>query len=446
MSLEKKSSADMLEFSKEQFDKQISVSPELDLTPLIESRRYLENCIQEVEYLLQASTFEQKESEIEQQIQQMKRKALPEQPKPKPQQQAQAQAPPLPQQQQQSYQVKKRQSTGEPSIKVPVLPSNKQPIMGGYNVSANSNASNSKWKVAYKQLNEGVLSARLSDKSILTMDPSRLDLWPMDGTPNIAIHNGYKEERFTALCKDGDCIYTAFLREGIPHLEKWSLKTLKSPLPQYRLRGQRIYDLGASNGIVACASADGIVIYDDNEGGSFQELAKLPLHDAKFVRLINQNAIIVAYGNSPIIEIHDLKSTSSPLTINIVKEDSELPTNADTVDDSNVFNVQAMTYLRNEGIILTGHSDGVIRAFDVHTGMRIRATNAHDAPITHLAVSPDEAQFVSSANNGQAKIWDTRTLTLVEVLEHSNDEISSIDWNNNNILLVDKSKMYVFAK
>ncbi|EFJ07495.1 hypothetical protein SELMODRAFT_269383 [Selaginella moellendorffii] len=70
----------------------------------------------------------------------------------------------------------------------------------------------------------------------------------------------------------------------------------------------------------------------------------------------------------------------------------------------------------NKTIISAGE-DTVIRIWDVETGEVIKKTdkeNGHSRAITSLSLSADGSHFITGSQDKTAKLWDTRTLTLLK--------------------------------
>ncbi|XP_021751883.1 eukaryotic translation initiation factor 3 subunit I-like [Chenopodium quinoa] len=71
----------------------------------------------------------------------------------------------------------------------------------------------------------------------------------------------------------------------------------------------------------------------------------------------------------------------------------------------------------NKTIISCGE-DAIIRVWDPVTGQEIMSTkdheNGHKKPITSLCLSADKSHFLTGSLDKSAKLWDTRTLTLIK--------------------------------
>lgn len=71
----------------------------------------------------------------------------------------------------------------------------------------------------------------------------------------------------------------------------------------------------------------------------------------------------------------------------------------------------------NKTIISCGE-DAIIRVWDPVTGQEIMSTkeneNGHKKPITSLSLSADKSHFLTGSLDKSAKLWDTRTLTLIK--------------------------------
>ncbi|CAO2825700.1 unnamed protein product [Amaranthus hypochondriacus] len=71
----------------------------------------------------------------------------------------------------------------------------------------------------------------------------------------------------------------------------------------------------------------------------------------------------------------------------------------------------------NKTIISCGE-DAIIRAWDPVTGQEVMSTkdneNGHKKTITSLCLSADKSHFLTGSLDKSAKLWDTRTLTLIK--------------------------------
>ncbi|KAL6507025.1 Eukaryotic translation initiation factor 3 subunit I [Orobanche hederae] len=70
----------------------------------------------------------------------------------------------------------------------------------------------------------------------------------------------------------------------------------------------------------------------------------------------------------------------------------------------------------NQTIISAG-KDGIIRLWDTETGKLLKETNSetsHKDVITSLSKSCDDSHFITGSLDKSAKLWDTRTLTLLK--------------------------------
>lgn len=68
--------------------------------------------------------------------------------------------------------------------------------------------------------------------------------------------------------------------------------------------------------------------------------------------------------------------------------------------------------------IISAGEDGIVRMWDPVTGQEIMSTrdheNSHKKPITSLVLSADCSHFLTGSLDKSAKLWDSRTLTLIK--------------------------------
>ncbi|XP_074285180.1 eukaryotic translation initiation factor 3 subunit I-like [Silene latifolia] len=68
--------------------------------------------------------------------------------------------------------------------------------------------------------------------------------------------------------------------------------------------------------------------------------------------------------------------------------------------------------------IISGGEDAIIRIWDPVTGQEIRSTkdnvNGHTDSVTSICLSADGSHFLTGSHDKTAKLWDTRTLTLLK--------------------------------
>jgi len=69
------------------------------------------------------------------------------------------------------------------------------------------------------------------------------------------------------------------------------------------------------------------------------------------------------------------------------------------------------------GRAVLGCDDGVIRVFDIHTGERVAAIDAHSSGIKKVATSPINGDILSAAYDQRILVWDAEGLTLKLELE-----------------------------
>ncbi|KAG2360095.1 quinon protein alcohol dehydrogenase-like superfamily [Suillus spraguei] len=103
--------------------------------------------------------------------------------------------------------------------------------------------------------------------------------------------------------------------------------------------------------------------------------------------------------------------------------------------------VIAVAALHDERMVTTGSYDGVLRLWDLRTGLVLKKMKEHRSRVRALAVSPDRKWIASGDENGVLVAWDGKTGEPLNQLINKvhNGWISSLDFSPNSKVLVSGS-------
>ena len=79
-----------------------------------------------------------------------------------------------------------------------------------------------------------------------------------------------------------------------------------------------------------------------------------------------------------------------------------------------------LSWMQDGKLILTGWSDGKIRAYGPESGQeKLVIHDAHHGAICALAGTHDSARIISGGSDGKVRVWDVHTHTLIaDMVEH----------------------------
>ena len=78
--------------------------------------------------------------------------------------------------------------------------------------------------------------------------------------------------------------------------------------------------------------------------------------------------------------------------------------------------VNAVTWSSNEGIVISGDSDGVLSWWDVQSGTRFLSRQAHQGTVRALRRSPDGTKLASCGDDGAIMLWDIASAEHLQTL------------------------------
>jgi hypothetical protein len=90
--------------------------------------------------------------------------------------------------------------------------------------------------------------------------------------------------------------------------------------------------------------------------------------------------------------------------------------------------VSALVYAREGAVIVTGHTNRLLRVQDAVTGRLTSTLRGHAAGISCLTVSPDGNFIASGGQDGAVRIFDLQQRTQVAFLDGHKKAISSLDF------------------
>jgi Tol biopolymer transport system component len=79
--------------------------------------------------------------------------------------------------------------------------------------------------------------------------------------------------------------------------------------------------------------------------------------------------------------------------------------------------------------LVTGHSDGVIRRWDLTTGTVVWATQSgHTDGVPHVALSPDQTCLASASYDRSVRLWDAASGNELRRLDGHSDQVYRVSW------------------
>lgn len=93
----------------------------------------------------------------------------------------------------------------------------------------------------------------------------------------------------------------------------------------------------------------------------------------------------------------------------------------------NIENVYPLCSLFTDEIILSGWSDGKIRAFRVDNNQQLwQIDNAHKNGVTAIALSHNNKFIVSGGNEGEIRVWEIRSRELISHLKEHTSKVTKV--------------------
>lgn len=335
----------LLKEAQDQFDGYVQEAAEADVSQLVESRQYLEKCIQEVEYLLQASSLEQQgEQEPE--------------PEPEPEQDE------------------------SPHIRPPARKQN------DWNVKFALETRTAVRCVASGFDNE--LVGGCQDGSIY--------IWKFMGVRKTSREFAAHEHPVSALAiAQGDVLYSADVNGTVARWPLDAASDRPEPLVRFSAHGNVVrWLLPCEADTLVTASDDGTVKVwrIDNESPAEPEsIVLMPstseaLHAAPAGVGYFKGNVVVGYDNSS-IEMFDVDTGAS-----VHSFDVSLPP------------IRSLAVLVDHRLIVTGHDDGTVRFVDIQSKECSQTIRAHTKPVTNLSVTAAERHLISSSTDCLVKLWN----------------------------------------
>jgi WD40 repeat protein len=93
--------------------------------------------------------------------------------------------------------------------------------------------------------------------------------------------------------------------------------------------------------------------------------------------------------------------------------------------------VTCLAYTRDGSLIVTGHTNRILRVHEVKSGRLIGTLRGHEAAPTVIAVSPDGNQIGSGGRDGAIRIFDLLRKEQVRVLSAHRKTVSALCYFSN---------------
>ena len=212
--------------------------------------------------------------------------------------------------------------------------------------------------------------------------------------------------------------------EGI-HLLDWKEK---KELRSLKISAAAIFDIQSFGGALFVATGDGIVTVVDLESWTIR---KKLIHSEKSARVVVINPVFgelsVGYSDHSIrvFDIHDFR----------LKKEWVAHGNS----------VFALAYTTDFNVLISGSRDARLKAWDVtNSYTQVGEVAAHLYAINHIAFSPDGNHFATSSMDKSIKIWNTKELRLLKVIDKARHaghgtSVNKLLWTSFNNQLVSGS-------
>lgn len=177
-------------------------------------------------------------------------------------------------------------------------------------------------------------------------------------------------------------------------------------------------DINHSSTRMISGAADNTARLWDVESG--KELCTFP-HDQTTNRFVRQVSFSV--GAQRFFSLTEQPAQQVPLIriFKVCEDWRDQPKNTKPIQviESNIKDdkIQVGLWGWHNETIITGHSNGMIRLYDVEKGKEISKIEAHTKVVTSLQFEKYRGVFLSASKDGSAKLIDTRSLEVIKVYE-----------------------------
>uniref|UniRef100_A0A060T568 ARAD1C03366p n=1 Tax=Blastobotrys adeninivorans TaxID=409370 RepID=A0A060T568_BLAAD len=407
------------------FDEWAHKSSHLDLSGLIESRQYLEKCVQEVEYLLQSSSLE----------------ALPDDDDNEQQQQHQ--------QYEEPPQMPKRPMilTRDKSKKKDLEPSPEPAVTNSSADSINSVSSGDNTRQWRERHTLDGYSGHVTAMSVVSHNSIDLATGSEDGTIKLwditykqkPIGRDFKghDGPITALAHSAqvDVLFSGG-QDGAIH--GWDLEAKFDPSDGGTSDPERYSTFVGHSGIITSlaargektlisAATDGLVkVWDTQEnktvnvispGGKGEEGPSANSLDAF------SEKVVVGYEDST-VQLYDIETGQS--VVNFKVNNASLRGRPSPINK--------VCYLFPKGLVMSGHQDGTIRFLDTRNGQCVHIQKGHPRAVTALSLAPTGGNYVTGSSDGTIKIWSTSNQQPVQQIQNPQSSIFDVKWLSSTML------------
>jgi WD40 repeat protein len=92
-----------------------------------------------------------------------------------------------------------------------------------------------------------------------------------------------------------------------------------------------------------------------------------------------------------------------------------------------VFSVQSSSM---DDVVLTGGADGMIRVYEMQSGVELRRLEAHSAAIRRCCFGPNDNVILTASAEGSATLWDLASCESIGVMHGHEGEVMDSCWLN----------------
>ncbi|MGH9389940.1 MAG: WD40 repeat domain-containing protein, partial [Vicinamibacteria bacterium] len=90
--------------------------------------------------------------------------------------------------------------------------------------------------------------------------------------------------------------------------------------------------------------------------------------------------------------------------------------------------VTCLVYSRDGSLIITGHTNRILRVHEVTSGRLIATFRGHEAPLSAVVISPDGSQVASGGRDGTIRIFDLNRREELRVLTAHRRAVSALSY------------------
>lgn len=419
----------LLEEYGQSFDEWAHKSSHLNLSGLIESRQYLEKCVQEVEYLLQSSSLEalpddDDDDDKHKQPQHLQFEEQPQMPK--------------------RPMILTRDKSKKKDLDSSLEPNSSAQSINSVSSGSGPVDNTKQWPERHKL--DGY-SGHVTAMSVVSHNSIDLATGSEDGMIKLwditykqkPIGRDFRghDGPITALAHSAqvDVLFSGG-QDGAIH--GWDLEAKFDPSDGGTSDPERYSTFVGHSGVITSmaargdktlisAATDGLVkVWDTQEnktvnvispGGKGEEGPPANSLDAF------SEKVVVGYEDST-VQLYDIETGQS--VVNFKVNNASLRGKPSPINK--------VCYLFPKGLVMSGHQDGTIRFLDTRNGQCVHIVKGYTRGVTALSLSPTGGNFVTGSSDGHIKVWSTSDQLPTEHILQPQSSIFDVKWLSSTML------------